>query len=202
MRQGAARLTRAHADDLAAILVEPMQGSGGCIPAEPGFLQALRDGADRDRRGADLRRGDDEPDVRRRAAGAARHHAGHDDARQIHRRRDELRRVRRAARHHGPLRPTPAGRAAACRHVQQQRADHGRGRGRALPPVHGRGGGRAVRARRGVARPAERAGAAGYALDRAGFADGGAFRRASRRGCASCSSSTCSIVASTSRGAA
>jgi glutamate-1-semialdehyde 2,1-aminomutase len=31
-----------NAADLAAILVEPMLGSGGCIPAEPGFLQLLR----------------------------------------------------------------------------------------------------------------------------------------------------------------
>ena len=40
---GATALARAHADDLACILVEPMLGSGGCIPAEPAFLQALRD---------------------------------------------------------------------------------------------------------------------------------------------------------------
>ena len=44
---GAAALIDAHAADLAAILVEPMQGSGGCIPGEPAFLQALRDGASR-----------------------------------------------------------------------------------------------------------------------------------------------------------
>ena len=41
----AIELARAHADDLACILVEPMLGSGGCIPAEPSFLQALRDTA-------------------------------------------------------------------------------------------------------------------------------------------------------------
>ena len=40
---GAVALAQAHADDLAAILVEPMQGSGGCIPGDPAFLQALRD---------------------------------------------------------------------------------------------------------------------------------------------------------------
>jgi glutamate-1-semialdehyde 2,1-aminomutase len=39
----AAALARAHAGDLACILVEPMLGSGGCIPAEPAFLKALRD---------------------------------------------------------------------------------------------------------------------------------------------------------------
>jgi len=40
---GAGALARAHAGELACILVEPMLGSGGCIPAEPAFLQALRD---------------------------------------------------------------------------------------------------------------------------------------------------------------
>jgi len=42
----AARLARAHAGDLAAIVVEPMLGSGGCIPAQPEFLAALRSLAD------------------------------------------------------------------------------------------------------------------------------------------------------------
>ena len=36
-----------HAGDLAAILVEPMIGAGGCIPADPAFLAALRAGASR-----------------------------------------------------------------------------------------------------------------------------------------------------------
>jgi glutamate-1-semialdehyde 2,1-aminomutase len=36
------RLIADNAADLAAILVEPMLGSGGCIPAEPGFLEFLR----------------------------------------------------------------------------------------------------------------------------------------------------------------
>ncbi len=31
-----------HREDLACVLIEPMQGSGGCIPADPEFLQALR----------------------------------------------------------------------------------------------------------------------------------------------------------------
>lgn len=34
-------------DDLAAILIEPMQGAGGCLPADPAFLQMLRDEATR-----------------------------------------------------------------------------------------------------------------------------------------------------------
>jgi len=41
--EGATRLLRQHADDVACVLVEPMLGSAGCIPSEPGFLAALRD---------------------------------------------------------------------------------------------------------------------------------------------------------------
>jgi len=40
------RRVERHADDLAAILVEPMLGSGGCIPADPAFLAHLRRLAD------------------------------------------------------------------------------------------------------------------------------------------------------------
>jgi len=39
----ATALIAQHGADLACVLVEPMLGSGGCIPAEPDFLQALRD---------------------------------------------------------------------------------------------------------------------------------------------------------------
>ncbi|WP_420393895.1 aspartate aminotransferase family protein [Acuticoccus sp.] len=39
----ACRLVEEHADDLACVLVEPMMGSGGCIPAAPGFLASLRE---------------------------------------------------------------------------------------------------------------------------------------------------------------
>jgi glutamate-1-semialdehyde 2,1-aminomutase len=43
----ARELIEAHGRDLAAILVEPMQGSGGCIPGDRAFLLALREGATR-----------------------------------------------------------------------------------------------------------------------------------------------------------
>jgi len=43
---GAQALVRVHGTDLAAILVEPMLGAGGCIPAEPDFLHGLRALAD------------------------------------------------------------------------------------------------------------------------------------------------------------
>lgn len=39
-------LVAEHGPEIAAILVEPMLGAGGCIPGEPAFLQALRDLAD------------------------------------------------------------------------------------------------------------------------------------------------------------
>jgi glutamate-1-semialdehyde 2,1-aminomutase len=41
--EGAVAAIRANADRLAAVIVEPMLGSGGCIPAHPAFLAALRE---------------------------------------------------------------------------------------------------------------------------------------------------------------
>jgi glutamate-1-semialdehyde 2,1-aminomutase len=41
----ARQLIETHGKELAAILIEPMIGSGGCIPADVEFLRALRDGA-------------------------------------------------------------------------------------------------------------------------------------------------------------
>ena len=58
--------------DIACVLVEPMLGSGGCIPGDPEFLAALRRLTDRARRGAHLRRGDDLPSRRRWCPVAAR----------------------------------------------------------------------------------------------------------------------------------
>jgi glutamate-1-semialdehyde 2,1-aminomutase len=40
--EGSLALIREHREDLAAILIEPMQGSAGCLPADPAFLLALR----------------------------------------------------------------------------------------------------------------------------------------------------------------
>src|ERR1019366_2627140 len=40
-------LIETHAADLAAIILEPMLGGGGCIPAELPFLQALREATER-----------------------------------------------------------------------------------------------------------------------------------------------------------
>ncbi|SDF39799.1 MULTISPECIES: aspartate aminotransferase family protein [Thalassobaculum] len=41
--EGSAALIREQGDRLAAVLVEPMSGSGGCLPGSGAFLQALRD---------------------------------------------------------------------------------------------------------------------------------------------------------------
>jgi glutamate-1-semialdehyde 2,1-aminomutase len=40
--EGSRALLRAHAHELAGVLVEPLQGSGGCIPGTPEFLGTLR----------------------------------------------------------------------------------------------------------------------------------------------------------------
>jgi glutamate-1-semialdehyde 2,1-aminomutase len=40
--EAVAALVRPHRSELAAILIEPMQGTTGCIPAEPSFLAGLR----------------------------------------------------------------------------------------------------------------------------------------------------------------
>lgn len=39
---GSVSTIRQHADSIAAVILEPMVGGGGCIPAEPGFVEALR----------------------------------------------------------------------------------------------------------------------------------------------------------------
>jgi glutamate-1-semialdehyde 2,1-aminomutase len=43
---GTEELIRQHRGELAAVLVEPMLGSGGCVPADPRFLALLRNRAD------------------------------------------------------------------------------------------------------------------------------------------------------------
>ena len=114
------------AEDLAAILIEPMQGSAGCIPARPEFLQALRDAATR--HGIVLIF--DEVMTSRLSThglqGALDITPGHDHTEQVPGRRTLLRRLRRPKGSHGALRPAPAGPPAPRRDLQQQRLLHGR----------------------------------------------------------------------------
>lgn len=44
--EGARALIREHGEQLAAVILEPMMGSAGCIPAEADFLAVLREGCD------------------------------------------------------------------------------------------------------------------------------------------------------------
>ena len=69
--EGTRELIEEHKDSLAAIIIEPMTGSGGCIPAEREFLQMLRDAGRRARHPAAIRRGDDLPPRPRRPAEGA-----------------------------------------------------------------------------------------------------------------------------------
>ena len=97
-------LIREQAGDLAAILLEPMMGSGGCIPARRDFLAALRAEASAQNIVLIFDEVMTSRAQPRRLAGAARHHAGPHHAGQIRGRRHELRRLRRARRCHGDVR--------------------------------------------------------------------------------------------------
>ena len=150
-------LIERHAADLALVILEPMMGGGGCIAAAPEFLAMLREATTKV--GALLIL--DEVMTSRLSPGGLQQvrgiRAGPDDIRQIHRRRHVVRRIRRARRHHGPVRSAPSGCAAARRHVQQQRADHVGRTGGPQRSLHARRGACAERARRRAARAAERA---------------------------------------------
>ncbi len=152
-------LVRPHRQELAAILVEPMQGTTGCIPAEREFPGRTAGAGERDRGLADLRRGDDLAAGAGRVAGGARHPPRSDDTREISRRRHELWRLWRARRDHGALRPAPPGRLPACRHLQQQRADDERRTGRADRDLYARACPCPERMGRPPARAAQRGGA-------------------------------------------
>ena len=57
-----------HAGEVAAVIMEPIMGNSGCIPPEPGYLQAVREVTLNHDVPADLRRGDHRDCAWRRAA--------------------------------------------------------------------------------------------------------------------------------------
>ncbi len=105
------------ADNLAAVIIEPIQGEGGFIVPADGFLPALVDWCREERRGVHRRRGADRirahrRDVRLRARG---HRARPDRHRQGHRRRAAAVGGDRTRRDHGC-----AARQRAGRHLRRQ----------------------------------------------------------------------------------
>ena len=147
--EATAALLEPHLDDLAAVIVEPVLGAGGVIPADPA-LPLVPPRADPQGRSAPgVRRGDRVPDRLPRRAGALRGHARPDDAREDHRRRPPDRGVRRPGGRDGALRPALAGPHAARRHLQREPALDCRGSRDARRASAGR-----VRAARIARRPA------------------------------------------------
>ena len=113
-----------HVDDLAAVILEPMLGGGGCLPATPEFLAMLRE--ETTKRGVVLIF-DEVMSSRLHPnglVGAIRHSARSQDIGKIYRRRHELRGLWRQAQDHGAVRSVAAQCAAPCRNLQQQYADH------------------------------------------------------------------------------
>ena len=136
---GTRALLRAHASELAAVMVEPMMGSAGCIPGSPEFLAMLRE--ETQKIGALLVF--DEVMTSRLAPGGVQGlrqvKPDSDHARQILGRRLYVRRLRRKAHPDAALGFAVRGQVVARRHVQQQCHDHDGRIGRRPRCLHARG---------------------------------------------------------------
>ena len=102
---GSERRLRAHAAELACLIMEPVMSSFGYVPGRPGVPARHPEG----HRGAghrpDLRRGPEPPGGAGRRPGALRRDPGPDVPGQDHRGRAARRRLRRPPGHHGAVRP-------------------------------------------------------------------------------------------------
>ena len=109
-------------DDVAAVIIEPVQGEGGIHPVDPELLAAAREACDAPRRAARARRDPvrDGPHGHALGLAAAGHRAGRDDRGQGTRRRPADRRVRGLAR---ARRRAPAGRPRL--HLRRRPGGHG-----------------------------------------------------------------------------
>ena len=127
---------------IACVIVEPVAGNMNLVLPSARLPRSAARELHAARRGADLRRSDDRLSRRaRRRAGALRHPARPDHARQGDRRRPAGRRVRRPARHHGEDRAARPG--VPGRHAVGQSGRRGRRPGDAEA-----GGGRRASTRR------------------------------------------------------
>ena len=100
-----ARAFEEHPGEIAGMILEPIMMNAGIIRPSEGYLQGLKDLLHATRRAAQLRRGEDRPDLRlRRCDGSHGGDAGHHVPRQGDRGRDRLRRGRRERRGDGARR--------------------------------------------------------------------------------------------------
>ena len=125
------RILRAHKDEVGCLIMEPVMSSFGYVPGDPEFLRGIRKLTEE----LSIVLIYDEVQSLRIAPGGAQELLGVTPdlsvLREDHRRRAPDRRLRRAAGHHGPVRPHRGRRRAhrARGHVQRQSDDPRRGGG-------------------------------------------------------------------------
>ena len=97
------RILEESAEDLAAIIIEPVMGSVGMVPAQQEYLAFPEGLCHGKRHRAHFRRGYQLPCGARRLPGILRHHPGHDGPGKDHRRGPARGRLWWTKRYHGPV---------------------------------------------------------------------------------------------------